>query len=122
MDARDRLREAGLRATGPRIEVVELLAGAHTPLTHSELHAELAGMDRVTLYRNLLRLVEVGLIREISGRYELADSAHPHFVCEQCGDIECLPAIAVRLDDPRWSEAVAGAAVQLTGACPDCRE
>jgi Fur family transcriptional regulator, ferric uptake regulator len=59
-----RIREAGLRATAPRVAVLGVLDGARGPLTHGQVHRRLAaqGLDRATVYRNLRDLSEAGLL------------------------------------------------------------
>ena len=62
-------------------------------------------------------------------RYALTEAQednhrHPHFVCEDCGRVECLPAdfiVSMSLEGP-WAASVQGAAVELRGACPECLE
>ncbi|TNE88733.1 MAG: hypothetical protein EP330_13735 [Deltaproteobacteria bacterium] len=122
MKLRDELQRAGLRATTPRLQVLEALDRVHGALSSSELQEQLPEMDRVTLYRNLQKLGEVGLIAEVSaGRWELADQRHPHFLCVVCGDLRCLPPLVVHVEEPgNWAEAIALASVQLRGSCPDC--
>lgn len=131
--AKARLRELGLRVTGPRVAVLSLLAEADRPVSHSDV-VEVLGSDTwsaSTLYRNLRKLVEVGLARVTNradgiDRYELArpdePHDHPHFVCEDCGSVRCLPdtRIARRPQDPGWQASLRAATVQLVGRCPDC--
>src|SRR5438067_7954895 len=61
----DQLHAVGLRRTAPRVAVLDLLARAGGPLSHGEVAAELAerGFDRATVYRNLLDLTDVELVR-----------------------------------------------------------
>ena len=65
------------------------------------------------------------VVREIETRAKPAEHLHPHFVCDQCGKVECLEASRVpatfvaSLDvsgeyDVRWPEVV------LHGLCPKC--
>ena len=134
--ARALLRARGLRATAPRIAVLCALARNEAPQSSTEVTEQLAnrGWDPATIYRNLVKLREAGLAVVASraagmDRYALASEhedghRHPHFVCDDCGRIACLPA---ELTDSivmsgRWSESVANAAIQLSGACPDCRD
>ena len=58
--------------------------------------------DRATIYRNLIDLAEVGLLRRTDmgdhvWRFEAVsdehDAAHPHFVCTECGVVECMPEV-----------------------------
>src|SRR5688500_6464230 len=103
-ELRQKLRDLGLRATLPRVAVVQRLLQARAPLTHGEVAERLAesGCDRATVYRNLIDLAEAGLVRRSDigdrvWRFELvgksaqhAGSEHPHFICSGCGAVECL--------------------------------
>lgn len=136
--ARARLRAAGLRATGPRIAVLEVLDAAQRPLQHAEVMAALEATgphDRATVYRNLHDLCEAALVRRLNlgdqvWRFELAPAAgegaadpHPHFVCTDCGDVQCLDAVEVTVKStgavPR-SVSRAAVAIQLSGRCDAC--
>lgn len=134
--ARELLHGSDLRATAPRIAVLRTLAEAETPLSHTEV-VEVLGVtdwDPATIYRNLVKLRDAGLapvVSQVGGidRYALLDKAeddhhHPHFVCEDCGKVSCLPielttALAV---DERWKASIQGATMQLSGECPECLE
>jgi Fur family ferric uptake transcriptional regulator len=107
---RERLREAGLRATTARVGVMRVLIEAGAPLSHSEVYERLSdqSVDRVTVYRNLVDLAEAGLLRRSDvgdhvWRFEWTAPAasephgHPHFVCSDCGAVECLPLSSVAL-------------------------
>ncbi len=133
VDIKQRLRELGLRVTAPRLAVLRILADAERPLSHAEVVALLGedvSWDRATVYRNLVALVEVGLARIASHaagivRYELArgeaHDAHPHFLCDDCGVVSCLPeAAVVRPKRTKWSKSLKGAEVQFVGRCPGC--
>ena len=96
------VRNAGLRATPSRIAVLHLLRSAGSPVSHGDVVAKLASQawDPATIYRNLTDLSDVGLARRTDvgdhvWRYEAIHghlaAAHPHFVCTECGTIECLP-------------------------------
>lgn len=137
----DMLRKAGLRSTGPRVAVLRWLSQSTTPVSHPELFEALAdaGFDRATLYRNLVDLAEAGIVRRTDlgdhvWRYELRSSedghvghesfGHPHFVCTDCGEVACLPGVAVKIvttgtETPR-SVRTRKVAVQLSGRCNEC--
>jgi len=134
-DARQWIRDAGLRATGPRVAVLHLLAGAKRPLSHSEVVTQLGSdeWDQATLYRNLVKLTEVNLVRVASrvggiARYEYRsaddnnDHNHPHFSCSGCGAVNCLPGVQLSESvDPKWRASVREAELQVVGTCPTCR-
>jgi Fur family transcriptional regulator, ferric uptake regulator len=133
-EIRRRVREAGLRATAPRIAVLHLLSTSGRPLSHTEVVESLgrSDWDQATLYRNLLKLVDANLARVVSRvggitKYEILEESnkphlHPHFACRKCGHVECLVDSELSLpSDPRWREALIGADLQAVGTCPKCR-
>lgn len=134
-EIRDLLREHKLRATRARVVVLRTLYGQEAPASHPELTELLSsdGWDRSTLYRNLVDLAEVGILRRVDlgdhvWRYELAthDGAHdsddhPHFLCTQCGDVSCLPEVNLSVTGTVPGSVSRGqVAVQLRGVCDDC--
>jgi Fur family transcriptional regulator, ferric uptake regulator len=130
------LRSAGLRATVPRLAVLEELVAALGSMTHAEVARKLAGtLDRATVYRNLVDLTSAGLLRrsdvgdhvwrfEWIGGTSHAERAHPHFICGSCGTVTCLPEDAVsvkaRPGAPRALKRRAAVMVQLRGTCDAC--
>ena len=136
-EIRASIRAAGLRGTMPRIAVLSYLQSMTTPLSHAEIFDALEGQgfDRATIYRNLIDLTEVGLlVRTDVGdhvwRYELRrmgqveqQTEHPHFMCTDCGEVECLPEMSVRIKPaaavPR-SVRAQQVEVQLKGLCDRC--
>lgn len=131
---RDRIRAAGFRATKARITVLAALDGAAAPLSHAELLAVLGpGWDRATVYRNLSDLTERGLLVQVDlgdgvQRYEVRApqahaESHPHFVCVDCGNVQCLDDVQVTLSGPALPPAIAEAdvSVRISGHCDDCR-
>lgn len=141
-DLRLRLRNAGLRATTARVGVLACLEANKAPLTHAEVYEQLAegGSDRATVYRNLIDLADAGFLKrydrvdhvwrfelvrgEASGKPAHSAQAHPHFVCSDCGAVECLPASAVSLASvrggPKALQQVSGLEIQVRGRCDQC--
>lgn len=119
----------GMRVTTQRLAVLRALGAAKGPMSHGELADELVatGMDRATVYRNLMALAEAKillrtLISDGVFRFELlreegrAHEQHPHLVCTECGQVRCLPkrSVSVRPGLGDVSE------VQLRGRCLAC--
>lgn len=128
------LHALGLRVTGPRVAVLGALRVAGRPLSHGEVSDLLgtADWDRATIFRNLVRLCDVGLVRVSShagglARYEAVrepghEHLHAHFSCNRCGRVECLAGAQLPLPtDLDWRDALQGAEVQVLGTCPTCR-
>jgi Fur family ferric uptake transcriptional regulator len=135
-DLQAEIRAHGMRSTGSRVAVLAYLSEASAPLSHTEIFEALAGrgFDRATIYRNLVDLADVGLLT----RSDLGDHVwrferkrataghsedHPHFVCTDCGDVKCLPDLAVKVvpasGTPR-ALRTRQVAVQVKGRCDDC--
>ncbi|MDD9942269.1 MAG: Fur family transcriptional regulator [Myxococcales bacterium] len=134
---RELLREHGLRATFARVAVLQCLWDAQGPRSHPEVHEAVAwaGVDRATVYRNLLDLTEVGLLRRSDlgdhvWRFEPVDATHadgqgqhPHFLCTHCGTVTCLPGGAIRLRPSRGAPRALrrkDLEIQLRGLCDAC--
>ncbi len=129
------LREAGLKKTGSRVAVLDVLERAASPMSHGEVADALTkeGFDQATVYRNLISLTEAGLARRTDlgdrvWRFERRragdhDRTHPHFVCVDCGVVACLPAGVVRIERGKLGAAAAASRsleVQLRGTCAAC--
>lgn len=130
-DLRELLASRGLRVTEQRVVLLAHLVKVRAPISHPELTERMSGsgLDRATIYRNLLTLAEAGVIvRAQLGdqvwRYELprtltSDHAHhPHLVCSDCGNVRCLPAGTVKLHGEAAKSDVSE--VQLRGRCANC--
>lgn len=131
------IRKAGLRSTSPRIAVLRRLSVASTPVSHGELVEVLAsdGMDRTTIYRNLVDLTEVGLVTRTDlgdhvWRFELKrgtgngdDARHPHFTCSDCGAVSCLPEVTLKVKQGKGVPKALTkqqVEIQLRGQCDAC--
>ena len=133
-EAKELLRKSALRVTAPRLAVLRVLSAATNPLAHTEVLKRLgeSDWDQATIYRNLVKLRDVGLVYVVNradgiDRYALENLSednhhHPHFICEGCGRYECLPQFAgVPLaSDHHWAASLQNATLHLRGECPQC--
>jgi Fur family transcriptional regulator, peroxide stress response regulator len=88
------LRNVGLRLTGPRRVVLEVVRGTESHPTAEAVHRmvrrRLPRVSLGTVYRNLRLLVAEGLVNELPGphaRFDGNTSEHHHFTCLGCGRI-----------------------------------
>jgi Fur family ferric uptake transcriptional regulator len=107
--AQNLLRNAKVRVTDARLDVLGALLEKQRALTHTEMQDALPALDRVTLYRALDCLVDAGLAHKITGedrvfrfstgndlsttmqdRHIQHQHQHGHFTCTQCGQVHCL--------------------------------
>jgi len=133
-EAKEKIREVGLKSTMTRVSVLRYLAKAVRPLSHSDIVQGLDNQhgDQATIYRNLLSFVDKGLVKVVSNvggvaRYEFVDGKeeaqhlHPHFVCNECGIVSCLPGTTVISSlDEQWRDIIAKADLQFVGLCLQC--
>jgi Fur family transcriptional regulator, ferric uptake regulator len=102
--ARALLKGKAERLTSPRLLVLAALLQAKSALTQAEVHVEVeklspAHVDRVTIYRVLEWLTEVGLAHRVSAgdrvfRFSASINSHSHghFHCSDCGRMFCIGA------------------------------
>jgi Fur family transcriptional regulator, ferric uptake regulator len=94
-----RLRGVQQRLTPNREAIIEILAATSRPLTIPEVLEARAGLAQSSVYRNLVVLVEAGIVHRIVtndefARFELAEDLlghHHHLICSVCGTIEDVP-------------------------------
>ncbi len=135
VQVRSELRSAGLRATSARVAILAALRRIRAPVSHGEMEEELrpAAWNRTTIYRNLLDLARVGLARRFDvgdhvwrfeARVDRTDPEHPHFVCNACGDIECLDGVELavaRIERAPRAVRAQEVEIQVHGVCDRCQ-
>lgn len=133
--ALDVLRQKHLRITGPRRLILDLLTQEHGPFTVDEIHARVRhhGADRVTVYRCLATLAEIGLVRRCDfgddkWRYEYsADPAHHHhhIICKTCRKVEiidsCVAEDLTKLVAAKGYTDISHS-LEFFGICRTCRK
>jgi len=132
-DFPQRLRDAGLRVTRPRLAVLDALvelAHADTESVIGAVRRELPEVSHQAVYDSLRTLTASGLARRIQpsgsvARYEVrVGDNHHHLVCRSCGaiaDVDCavgeIPCLTAS-DDHGY--VVDEAEVIYWGQCPAC--
>ena len=110
VEVRALLKQQGMRSTEQRVAVLTTLHEQQVPMTHEEVMGilSLTKYDKASIWRVLSDLAEVGILRRMDlgdriWRYELNDACrtltydHPHFLCEECSEVTCLPSLEVRM-------------------------
>lgn len=99
-DAADRLRQAGVRPTRPRLAIMTAIQGGGTRhLAPESFHRELAdggvNLSLATVYNTLNQFAEVGLLRRVGfgdrSYYCTNTGEHHHFYDEMTGRLEDIP-------------------------------
>ncbi|HTF45956.1 MAG TPA: Fur family transcriptional regulator [Pseudonocardia sp.] len=127
-----RLREHGLRATEPRMDVLAALEdlGEHRSAdeVRDRLAAEGRRLPRSSVYNVLTSLVGAGLALTADAGpgpvlYEAGREWHHHFVCRSCHrvfDVECLVGARPCLTPGTAVGVVEEAQVIFRGICTAC--
>ncbi|HET6498565.1 MAG TPA: Fur family transcriptional regulator [Coriobacteriia bacterium] len=133
------LRARGLRPTRARCHVLAHLRSSECHPCAEEITLALRDegheVGAATVYQNLNRLVESGLVSRVTGvdgrlRFDAELAPHDHAVCQSCGRIADVAIESrvkrvvdrVTIDGPHVSGwLIKGAHVQVSGVCPECR-
>lgn len=131
--ARQMLKHAKLYCTEPRLAILQVLLQAARPLRQDQIAEQLTlrALNKVTVYRTLESLIEVGLVhRAFTYRrawyFELANhctehQCHPHFTCTNCGVTHCLTDILLPMAKVSQKGFIVNRQqVRLEGLCPAC--
>jgi Fur family ferric uptake transcriptional regulator len=96
---------------------------------HRQARRRLPRISLATVYRNLKRLADQGLIRELhasghSARFDGNTGRHYHIRCLGCGRVNDLPMSVDRRLEERAARAmnyrILGHQVEVVGLCPGC--
>ena len=138
-EAEQQIRATGARLTQPRVAVLAMLLASDHAISHQDVATAIAAhhpIDRVTVYRVLEWLVEIGVANRIAGddrvwrfmlnasdggRASATHHQHAHFTCNACAQTFCLNDTPARfnfkLPDGFRSTEVD---VKFRGVCAHC--
>ncbi len=130
------IRKVGLRLTGPRRVVLEMVRATEShptaDLVHRMVRRRLPRVSLGTVYRNLRLLVAQGLVKELPGphaRFDGNTSDHHHFTCLGCGRIVDVDGLLTEPHSRALCTRVAAQGgfsvthhrIEFFGRCPACR-
>lgn len=130
------LETKGYRLTSARREILSVLINSGGHVSADELaemvQTQSPGIGRMTVYRTLDLLSELGLIRPVyqgtgAAHYILMHNGHHHhLVCAGCAKViefeECVLAEIERVIGERFNFRVQGHLVEFYGRCADCQQ
>ena len=130
------LEVSGLEATPKRMRVIEVIGNNSSPVSAQDIFVTLrriTNINRVTVYRILDVLVDRRLVDRLSsgGRnqvYGMAPNeqhpAHPHFLCDSCGALQCLQPGSLKVDlkgmERSFTGEIKNVEVRVNGTCRNC--
>ena len=135
MDKIDELKSTGLKATLPRLKILEIFqSGEQRHMTAEDVYRVLlnhhSDIGLATVYRVLTQFEEAGILERShfeSGKavYELNEGTHhDHLVCTSCGKVEEFYDAEIErrqqmiAKDKGWT--LQDHAMSLYGLCGDC--
>ncbi len=95
-------------------------------LEASEIISNHPEIDPATIYRNLQRFVEDGILKELHLKkgvvsYELSNHDHQHFVCENCGKVKEIELDTLSINKILPKDIKADSfELNIKGKCEDC--
>lgn len=131
----DTLQTQGFRLTQARRTILETLiqAGGHLSADDlaEQVHAIEPRIGRMTVYRTLELLCELGVVRPIyqgtaAAHYIfLHEGHHHHLICNQCHQViefdDCALDEVAKLVCGRFNFQLQGHLLELYGLCPNCQ-
>ena len=134
-EVRALIKSKGMRVTAQRLAVLVALHEQRAPMTHEEVMLALGteAYDKASVWRVLSDFAGVELVRRMDlgdrvWRYEIHDACravtddHPHFLCEVCSQVTCLPPLEVRARSGGFPAELVNADfhIRITGTCAGC--
>jgi Fur family ferric uptake transcriptional regulator len=133
----DIFNKVAIRSTPIREAVIRVLGDSLHPLSATEILKYVRrqiSINKVTLYRILDLLVEKGVIRRLTSgdrafRYGIIEERdhtdHAHFICTECGVMECLDPDVVSFNLKAHHNKIAGNLISnveiiAEGMCQRC--
>lgn len=127
------LKDAKLKVTPRRLQMLTVLSKNERPLTVSEIALQLPKINQITVYRALLAMVDAEIVRRVDvqhayAHYELIATKkhHHHAICSHCGLVEdveaCLPASLEKevLKHLNEFSSITGHSLEFIGRCKKC--
>ncbi|MCB1275918.1 Fur family transcriptional regulator [Prosthecobacter sp.] len=130
-----RARDAGLRRTNALENILSILVHAHQPLSLADIAESpdlTSGADKATVYRILVKLDELSLIRRLglhdrSAYYTILQPGRhdDYLICTQCGriqtlDIQCpVEALEKQIEKESGFRKLYHE-LEFYGLCPSC--
>ncbi len=130
------VEQSGYRRTAARLAIIDGLVNSAGHITADDLadkvRQQAPHVGRMTVYRTLDLLCELGLVRPIyqgtgAAHYILmAKGSHHHLICNRCHDViefdECSAAPLMEQVAKQFNFHVSSHLLELHGLCKDCYE
>lgn len=128
-DAQDRLREAGIRITTPRVVIYDFLLRNRIHPTCDEIYTALKdknpSLSLASVYNVTERLSDENLLVRIVSpdgerHYDSVTEFHGHFFCRECGKIYDIKSCPDSLFEEIPGAVTESISLTAEGLCPKC--
>ena len=131
--AHDILENTGLKKTSGRIAILNCLLKEKNPLSQQEIAEKLREfkINEASIYRALEAFDRTGIVHRVEGldktwRFAVSSRTlekgyHPHFICVDCGRVECFRELEIprlRLNNSNY--VIKSQEMILKGSCEKC--
>lgn len=94
MEVENIIEEKKLKRTSARKELLEIFYTEKKPLSFEDIKDKIT-MDKATFYRNVSKFEKESIVNSFESNdkkryYEVQETPHAHFICNECNTIECL--------------------------------
>ena len=91
---------------------------------YQECIKELPNISLGTVYRNLNKLVELGMIQRLDVPHNMVKYdkkiSHDHFICMECSKVIDLDRSNISYDDDILGNKIVDCIIRYDGVCKDC--
>jgi len=122
------LKQAGLKLTRPRKEILNALQKAEYPLRMKDIHKRSRNKaDLASVYRTIHLFQKLGIVREVPlgegyQRYELVgEGKHHHYIlCVECGKLEDIDICLLDRVEKMTNFKILSHSMEFQGICLRC--
>lgn len=111
-------------------QIYDIVNASRKHMTADQIFGELQkvypAVSRATVYNNLNKLCDIGMIRRVSledspDRYDRIEK-HDHLICQKCGKLSdiCFNDLSQSLKE-QFGEGILFYDLKVYYVCPDCR-
>ena len=121
------LSDTGLKCTKQRLQVLDILENAPSPLSAENIYEKVSEMSLSTVYRTLEKLCEKNIISKHTIQdsdklyYEIIRNSHRHYAiclgCQSMKYVDVCPVHTANIDN----FTVTGHKLEIYGYCDKCR-
>lgn len=131
----DLLKNAGLKITSSRLEILSIILGSDQALSYQQIASKMATKhDKVTVYRSLKTFTDKQLVHEVKTEdapskysgclsecsHDKHHDSHVHFTCKICNKTTCLYDVKMPTFNFENGYEADEVILNIKGKCKEC--